>query len=292
MSRTSTGSSSPRSRSHATGGVPEEAAAVRRTVESLGVAPSKRLGQSFLVDPYVADAEAALLESSPGEPLLEIGPGLGILTNALLRRGLRPITVLEKDPRLAGFLRETFGAQVTVLEGDALVTPWPNARGVVGNLPFSVATPILARLWALGVPRFVGMVQREVAERLAAGPGSKAYGRLSILAALYGTVELFQVVPADKFYPPPVVDGQLLRFSRREGPLPVPSADRLGRLLEALFSSRRKQLKNLLGRVAPSGSVPERLAEAADWPVDWRSLRPENLPPVAYFRLASVLHRS
>jgi len=160
---------------------------------------------------------------------------------------------------------------------------------VVGNLPYSVATPILLRLFAARVPRVVFLVQREVAERLASGPGSKEYGRLSLIAQMYGTVELFRAVPAGAFYPPPQVESRLAVHVARPDPLPVPSVPEFERIVRVLFSSRRKQLGNLLPRLAPSSEAAERLAEAAGWPSQWPKLRPEELPPSAFFALARAV---
>lgn len=285
MSTTSTGSSSPPEPPHA----PASPAEVRATLAQLGVAPTKRLGQSFLTDAFIADAEAALVPAD--RPVVEVGGGLGILTEALLRRRRAGVTVVERDARLARHLRRTFGASIDVVEGDALEVAIPADAVVVGNLPFAVATPILLRCFALGTPRIVALVQREVASRLASGPGSKEYGRLSIVAALYGTVELFQVVPARAFSPVPAVDGQILVFARRTTNLPVPSVPEFERIVAALFGSRRKQLRNLLPRVTPRGVAPDELAEGAGWPVGWAGLRPEALPPEAYFRLATERDR-
>jgi 16S rRNA (adenine1518-N6/adenine1519-N6)-dimethyltransferase len=291
VSRTSTGSSSPRSgRGSAAGpAVPERPDDVRRALELLGIAPSKRLGQSFLTDPFVADAEAALVDLPPGRPVLEVGGGLGILTAALLRRGLGPVTVVERDRRLAAFLRSTFGEAIRVVEGDALEVALPEVDVAVGNLPYSVATPILDRLFARRVPRVVFLVQREVAERIAASPGSKTYGRLSILAQLYGTVELYRTVGPEAFTPRPEVVSRLAVHTARPGALPVPSRAALERVLDALFSSRRKQLGNLLPRLARDPEEGDRLARASGWPTDWRRRRPEELPPEAYFALARRL---
>ncbi len=290
MSRTSTASSSLRSRAApSTTGVPERPAEVRRRLEELGVRPSKGWGQSFLVDPFVADAEAALVELGPGRPVLEVGGGLGILTAALLRRGLGPVTVVERDRRLAGHLRSTFGDRVSVVEGDALKVPLPPAAAAVGNLPYSVATPILVRLLERRVPRWVALVQREVAERLAAEPGSKQYGRLSLLARLYGTVELYRTVPAESFWPVPEVESRIVVHVARTDALPVPSAARFERIVRVLFSARRKQLGNLLPRLATDGRSARDLASAAGWPTDWARLRPEELSPEAFFALARAL---
>ena len=144
-----------------------------------------------------------------------MGGGLGVLTEALLRRGVGPITVIERDPRLAEFLERTFGDSVRVVVGDALEVPFPPADVVVGNLPFSVASPILGRVWALKVPRFVGMLQREVVDRLVSPPGSRVYGRPTIVAAFHGSVEPFQVVPSSASFPAPAVEGRVLTFDRR-----------------------------------------------------------------------------
>ncbi|MCI4337162.1 MAG: 16S rRNA (adenine(1518)-N(6)/adenine(1519)-N(6))-dimethyltransferase RsmA [Thermoplasmata archaeon] len=290
MSRTSTGSSWRRNPPTSPTLAPSTAEEVREALARLGVAPTKLLGQSFLTDAFVADAEAALVDAAPGTPIVEIGGGLGVLTDALLRRGRTPLTVIERDRRLARHLERTFGERITVLAQDALTAPIPPNAVVVGNLPFSVATPILIRLFELRIPRCVAMVQREVAERLAAGPGSKAFGRLSILAALYGTVQLFQTVPAKAFTPRPAVEGQLLVFEPRSGPLPVPSVPDFEEMIRQLFGSRRKQLKNLVPRVVPQGREVDQVIRAAGWPDAWERLRPEALGPAEYFRLAGAVH--
>ena len=290
MSTTNTGSSSHRSpASGSFPGVPSRPADVARILDAIGVVPSRRWGQSFLVDPFVADAEAALVAVPPGTPVLEIGGGLGLLTAALLRRGIGPLTVVERDRRLAQFLRTTFGDRITVLEADALAIDLPPAGCVVGNLPFWHSTSILLRLFEARAPYVVAMVQQEVAERVGATSGSRAYGRLSIIARLYGTPELFLRVPSESFYPVPEVSAQVLVHSARKGPLPVPSVERLEHVVRMLFSSRRKQLGNLLSRVATVPGEVDIVVRDARWPDNWSSLRPEDLDPEAYFRLATVL---
>jgi 16S rRNA (adenine1518-N6/adenine1519-N6)-dimethyltransferase len=287
VSTTSTDSSSRRSGAPS---VPHRPPEVARALEALGIAPSKRLGQSFLWDAFVADAEAALVAGRPGRRIVEVGGGLGVLTEALLRRGLGPVTIVERDPRLAGFLTRAFGDEVSVVVGDALEVELPPMDCLVGNLPFSVATPILERVWSSGIPRFVGMLQREVVDRLVSPPGSRVYGRLTIVAAFHGSVEAFQTVPSSAFFPAPAVEGRVMSFDRRTGPPPVPELRSLVRLLDALFSARRKQLRNLLPRALPVGADAAHCAEAAEWPDDWAERRPEQLAPEAFFRMATVLH--
>ncbi|HEV2166301.1 MAG TPA: 16S rRNA (adenine(1518)-N(6)/adenine(1519)-N(6))-dimethyltransferase RsmA [Thermoplasmata archaeon] len=262
---------------------PEE---ILQKLKSLGVRPDRRVGQSFLSDPFVADAEAALVGTKPAGPVLEVGGGLGVLTEALLRRDIGPLTVVEPDPRLAGHLRRTFGDRIEVVEGDALTAPIPDVRAAIGNLPYSVATPILLRLFRARVPKVVAMVQREVADRLTASYGSRDFGRLTILARLFGSVEPFQVVPPTAFVPEPAVESQVVVFHARSGDPPVRSFETLETVLHKLFSSRRKQLGNLLPRLS---SDAERLAEEAGWPPEWPTRRPEDLPPEAFFGLADAL---
>jgi 16S rRNA (adenine1518-N6/adenine1519-N6)-dimethyltransferase len=253
------------------------------------VRPSKSWGQSFLTDPFVADAEAALVQVPSDRPVVEVGGGLGILTSALLRRGIGPLTVVERDPRLAGFLRSTFGSRIRVVVGDAREVDLPEADCVIGNLPYSVATPILFRLFERRTPRVVFLVQREVAERLAAAPGSKQYGRLALAARLYGEVELFRTVSAGSFSPVPEVESRLGVHVARTGELPVPSVPTFERVVRTLFSSRRKQLGNLLPRLSTGAQDPDALARQAGWPTDWATRRPEQLPPEAFFALARTL---
>lgn len=293
MSTTNTGSSSARSRTEAprarlrrARSRPEEVAGA---LAALGIRPSRRWGQSFLHDPFVVDAEVALLNPAAPEAILEIGGGLGVLTTALLNRGVGSLCVIERDPRLARHLEALVGPQARVVTGDAVDSPWPEVAAVVGNLPFSAAAPILFRVFESRGPRGVFLVQREVAGRLSAGPGSRAFGPLTVKAALYGKVESHQVVPANAFYPEPAVDGQLISFTPRLGPLQVRDPRALDRVVRVLFGARRKQLKHLLPQLTRRPEPAAELAAAARWPDDWPTRRPETLDVEAFFRLAAHL---
>lgn len=265
--------------------VPHRPVEIVQLLEQLAVRPARALGQSFLCDPFVADMEAALLEAPPGRSVTEIGGGLGLLTEALVRRNLAPLRVLEVDPRLADHLRARFEGRVQVERSDARTASFAPGDIVVGNLPFSMSAPIIERLFSARVSVIVALLQREVGRRYCARPPSSAYGRPSIQAALYGSAELFAPVPSTSFYPVPQVDGVLVRFRARVGPLPVSNVPRFTERVRRLFAHRRKQLGNILPNLAGGEQPSERIARAAGWPDKWRSMRPGELPPEAYFAL-------
>jgi 16S rRNA (adenine1518-N6/adenine1519-N6)-dimethyltransferase len=287
----STGSSSPARPTDGSVGVPERPAEVAEALRRLGVRPARELGQSFLTDRFVADALAALAEPASGGPFFEIGGGLGLVTRALLDRGVRGLTVVERDRRLADHLARTFGDRLTVRCEDARAFPFPPGSTVVGSLPFASGTEIVLGLFRARVRRLAVILQKEVAERFAASPPGRAYGRPSIVARLYGEGELYREVPPEAFEPRPKVASRLFVHVARAGALPVPSVDRLESVVRTLFGSRRKQLGNLLPQLADGPDDANRLAREAGWPDGWDRQRPEELPPESFFRLATVLDR-
>jgi 16S rRNA (adenine1518-N6/adenine1519-N6)-dimethyltransferase len=222
----------------------------------------KRFGQHFLADSSVLDAIVRAIEPREGEPLIEIGPGLGALTDPLVER-CKHLTVVELDRDLAARLRRR--SELTVIEADVLQVDFAAlaaAAGrplrVVGNLPYNISSPILFHL--LEVAGHVldqhFMLQKEVVDRMAAGPGSKTYGRLSVMLQWRYEIEALFDVPPEAFEPPPRVDSAVVRMV----PLAVPPAiDRalLGELVTAAFSQRRKLLRHSLGRwLTARGSEP------------------------------------
>ena len=289
MSTTSTASSLPASRRAAAPDVPDRPAAVAEALRRLGVRPSRGSGQSFLVDRFVADALAALAEPASGRPVVEVGGGLGIVSRALLDRGVDDLTVIERDRRLAAHLEATFGSAVVVRCVDARSFDFPPGATVVGSLPYASGTTIVLDLLRRRAPRIAVLLQKEVAERFAAAPGSRAYGRPSIVARLFGEPELQRVVRPEAFYPVPRVASRLLTHTARVGALPVRSVDRLEAVVRTLFGSRRKQLGNLLPQLSRGPDDTAALAEESAWPGSWARLRPEQLEPEAFFRLADAL---
>ena len=226
-----------------------------------------RLGQHFLSDPAILAriADAALV--APGDLVLEIGPGRGALTRELASRAGR-VVAIEADRRLAQALRDRPpAANVEVLAGDALKVPWPAAQVVCGNIPYQITSPLIER--ALRAPRprrIVFLVQREVADRLAADPGSGAYGALSAGVRLVADVERLFTVRAGAFRPPPRVQSALVRITPRPVPLVADEAEEraVRALIRLAFSRRRAQLQRTLREHAQleAGAVTALLGSA------------------------------
>ena len=245
---------------------------VRRLLDEHGIDPSRARGQNFVVDPNTVRRVARLAGVGPGDRVVEIGAGLGSLSLALAETGAA-VTAIEVDPRLVPVLRSVVEpVGVAVVQADAMRLDWPALLGdgpwsLVANLPYNVATPLVADLLD-GVPaivRMVVMVQREVAERLAAGPGDEAYGAVSVKVSYWATAAVVGRVPPTVFLPPPKVESALVRIERRPEPA-VADVDRewLFRLVAAGFGQRRKMLRrSLTGLVVPDDFAAARVREEA-----------------------------
>ena len=273
-------------------------AAVRRTLREAGLRARHSLSQNFLADPEVLEAILAEAAPGPGSRVLEIGPGLGLLTGGLLAAGAR-VTAVELDRGLAAFLRERFEADLAsgalrLIEGDALDEDLtrlvPPPYDVVANLPYHVTSPILHRL--LGESprpeRLVLMVQREVAERIAAPPGGMSY--LSVFVQYHAKVRVAFDVPPEAFEPEPAVRSAVIVVEPFPDDDRLPSAeaeDALWRLVQAGFRERRKMLHNVLSRQLPvePGRVDAALATARIAP----DRRPQTLAVGEWLELLAAL---
>ncbi len=253
-------------------------AAVRRTLRAVGLRPQHRFSQNFLADVEVLEEILAAADPGPGRHVLEIGPGLGLLTGGLLSVGAR-VTAVEIDRGMVAHLRDAFALEIAagslaLLEADILDADLAALveapYDVVANLPYHVTSPILHRL--LGgeagprPERCVLMVQREVAERIAAPPGSMSY--LSVFVQYHAVASIVRRVPREAFEPAPAVESAILALDVRRagapGPLPPEMEDDLWRLVQAGFRERRKMLHNVLARQLPiePARVAAALAEA------------------------------
>ena len=275
--------------------VPDSSRA-KTILTTAGVTPSKSKGQNFLTQGAIADriVAAACLNSS--DDVIEIGPGLGILTERILNRDVRSLTLVELDHALGERLRETYSAdsRVTIVESDFVKTDFrslaKNRVKVIGNLPFNAANAIFRILCDHHdlVAMIVAMFQREVGERIRAAPGDSQYSALSVYAALYFDVDLHFRVAAGSFHPKPNVDAEVLRFRPRKNPLfDAAEETRVLETVRASFSAPRKMIRNSLagGLRISSEDAAAALARAQIDP----TARAESLSQQDFVRLARAL---
>ncbi|OAB87625.1 16S rRNA methyltransferase [Janibacter melonis] len=275
------------------------AAAIRELAGRLGVAPTKQWGQNFVVDANTVRRIVRAGDVGAQDVVVEVGPGLGSLTLALLEQAHR-VVAIEIDPRLAQALPETVAAMapsraddLEVVHGDALRVaelPGPAPTALVANLPYNVSVPVVLHLLATfsSIERVLVMVQLEVAERLAARPGSRTYGVPSVKAAWYGDVRLAGTVSRSIFWPVPNVDSGLVRIDRCEPPAVEVSRAEVFACVDAAFAQRRKTLRAALKGWAGSADAAEAaLVEAG---IDPRT-RGEQLDVAQFAALAAARTR-
>ena len=263
---------------------------------------SRRLGQHFLFDPAILDRIVDALDPRDEDDVVEIGPGKGTLTRRLAPR-VRAVVAIEKDAALARELQQAHVERCTVIHADALDVDWrasvaSAAAGakvrsfkVVGNVPYSITTPLIDKALAEQTPDVVVfLVQREVADRLEAAPGTPAYGALTVGVRAAASVERLQAVKAGSFRPPPRVDSALVRIRPRSVPM-VDPGERIPfrRFVTGLFGQRRKQiargLRTISGRTAASVAATLDSLEIAS------TSRPEVLTPQEFVKLFRAMSR-
>lgn len=249
-------------------------AEVRELAGRLGVRPTKQWGQNFVIDKGTVRRIVRTAAVGPDDVVLEVGPGLGSLTLALLPE-VRAVTAVEIDPALAAQLPLTvadlagdLADRLTVLHTDALrVTevPDPQPTALVANLPYNVAVPVVLHLLATlpSLASVLVMVQLEVAERLAAAPGSRVYGVPSAKAAWYADVSLAGRIGRNVFWPAPNVDSGLVRLVRRDPPAARATREQVFAVVDAAFAQRRKTLRAALAGWAGSPARSEEILRAA-----------------------------
>ncbi|MGH7712468.1 MAG: 16S rRNA (adenine(1518)-N(6)/adenine(1519)-N(6))-dimethyltransferase RsmA [Gemmatimonadaceae bacterium] len=259
--------------------------------------PRKRLGQHFLNDRRILARIVDTLDPQPNETVIEIGPGQGTLTELLAPRSSQ-LVAIELDRDLAGLLRERYASRpsVEIVEGDVLDMPLAELSAgrpwsVTGNVPYYITTPILFHALASPRPRhIVFLVQREVGDRLAARPGSEAYGALSVNAQALALVSLHGRVPAGAFQPPPAVDSVIVRLTPLA--LPLVSAQEeapFKTLVQGAFSLRRKQMIRVVRTLYDT--EPERADRLLQSIAIAPNARPEVLPPQSFVDLLRAAER-
>ena len=227
---------------------------IRELARRFGIRPSQALGQNFVIDPNTIRRVVKLAEVEAEDRVVEVGAGLGTLTLALSDRA-SSVTALELDRKLIPALMEVLAGRenVEVVVADAMAVDFQeltagNPHRFISNLPYNIATPLLAKLLeqAPDITDWVVMVQREVGERLVAGPGSKEYGAVSVLVAYHCRARSLGKIPPTVFWPAPKVESLLVRLERRSPPVPITSSE-LMKVVRAAFGQRRKTVKNSLG---------------------------------------------
>ena len=250
------------------------AAALRSRAQELGIRPAKRWGQNFVIDANTVRRIVRESGVTDRDDVLEVGPGLGSLTLELLATA-KTVTAVEIDPELAHALPETVrrmepdradALQVHALDAMKLTELVPEPTAFVANLPYNVAVPVLLHLLAAfpSLRRGLVMVQLEVAERLAASPGSRTYGVPSVKAAWYADVKMAGRIGRNVFWPAPNVDSGLVSFLPRDPPPTTATRADVFALVDAAFAQRRKSLRAALSDWAGTAVAAERALRAAD----------------------------
>jgi 16S rRNA (adenine1518-N6/adenine1519-N6)-dimethyltransferase len=263
---------------------------LRELLDRHGVRPRKELGQNFVIDPNTIRKIVAIAKVSPEDAVLEVGAGAGSLTLELARVARR-VTAVEFDRKLIPLLYETLEglSNVAVVHADALKMDLEavDARIMVGNLPYNIAVPVVMRLLELApqITDLTVMTQREVGERLAAGPGSKTYGRVSVLVQYRARAMIAGRVSRRVFFPTPDVDSVIVRIERRERLAEVDQTV-LSSVVTAAFSQRRKTLRNTLASLAGSPAAANELCERAGISP---TKRPEDLSLDGFIALAKAV---
>jgi 16S rRNA (adenine1518-N6/adenine1519-N6)-dimethyltransferase len=262
---------------------------VKKLLGRIGLKAEKSLGQHFLVDDRIADRSVSYADVSSDDTVLEIGPGLGILTRLLTSRA-REVVAIEKDPRLIGVVDS---ANLVYINGDALKVKLPRFDKVVSNLPYGISSPVTFRLLGdeCGFKVAVLMYQKEFAERLAAGPGSKTYSRISVSAYVKARVELLDTIPNKAFYPRPKVDSSIVRLLPREPPFSTEDWALFHNVVKTAFGQRRKKLRNSLKHGVHGLGIP--VKDRIDFDkVPYKDERPERLTPEQFAEVADYLYNA
>lgn len=248
---------------------------------------SKRLGQHFLINERVLERIIEIAELSLEDQILEIGTGNGTLTQALADH-VQQIYTIEKDVKLFKILSRELESnkRIQVIQGDAVKIKWPHSDKLIANLPYSISSPVLFKFFESNIPMAVLMLQREFGERLTATPGSKQYGRLTVMAAYYAKVELLELVAPDAFYPPPEVSSALVRIHRRSQPtFVVKDVGLFGQVTTVLFNQRRKKIRTPLKAFLGQHDF-QQLQEK----IPWLDQRVEELEPDKIAEIANIIY--
>jgi len=250
-----------------------------RLMAETGVVPKKSKGQNFLIDDRVADRQVDFAGISKEDLVLEVGPGLGILTSRLIERSDN-VACIEIDDVLADHIGNTYGEKLHLIRGDAVKVPFPPFDVFVSNLPYSVSTPIIFKLLEHNFRKAIVMVQREFADRMIADVGSPDYSRLTVNLFYKADCRLLEKVPASRFKPQPKVDSAIVEIVPRPAPFSVHDEELFFKVTEVTFNHRRKKIGTSL---RTAGMIKD------GWDIPFLDSRIEELRPVEIAEIANSI---
>ncbi len=252
-----------------------------RLIAETGIVPKKSKGQNFLIDDRVAERHVNFAGISRSDRVLEVGPGLGVLTKFLVER-TDSLTCIELDEKLADFISERYDGKLELVRGDAVEVDFPPFDVFVSNLPYSVSTPIIFKLLGYDFRKAVVMVQKEFADRMVADVGSPDYSRLTVNLFYRADCRILEKVPRSRFNPVPKVDSALVEIVPRPAPFTVLDEKTFFKVTEVTFNHRRKKIGTSL---KASGMVPR------DADIPFMDERVETLRPAEIGQVADAVFR-
>ena len=264
-------------------------------MRSLNFRPNPKLGQIFLIDEQIISEQLNYADLTKKDTVLEVGPGLGVLTEELARR-VKQVVAVEYDKNLCTFLKDRLPENVRLIAGDVLEVELPKFNKIVANIPYQISSPLIFKLIDHQFELAVLMFQHEFANRLIAEPGSKQYSRLTVMASYYYEIEALQHVPKTSFSPVPKIDSDLIRLTPRKRKTAPKNEKLFFKMVKILFNERRKMIKNSLlhqfaklklGKQKIHTSKDELKQIIADLP--YNDLRPEQLSIEQLIQLADEL---
>ncbi len=262
----------------------------RAVLSRLGVRPSRSRGQHFLVDARVAARQLNHADLRPSDVVLEIGPGLGVLTRGLVARA-KHVIAIESDRRFAVYLGRAV-PEAEILHADALKAEWPPFDVMVSNLPYQISSPLTFRLLEVPFDRAILMYQWEFARRMIAAPGTPDYSRLSVGVYVRANCSILERVPRNAFHPQPKVDSALVRLMPRPSPFPLHDPGTFDAVVAALFEHRRKTVENGLRLAWSSFAESPEDMETRLVSLPFRGRRVEELRPEDLEILAEAILRA
>ncbi len=261
---------------------------IKSKLGRLGIKPSKRFSQNFLISENIARRQVEAAGIQDGDRVLEIGPGLGVLSKHILDK-TKNVQFIEKDPHLAGFIREEYSADV--ISGDAMEEDLSGFDVVIANLPYHISSEITVRLLEAGFRTAILMFQKEFAVHLTASPGSRDYSRITVFREFYSDAEIIMEVPKSNYYPVPKVDSCIVKLEGHEPPFQPRDIDQFFKIVRILFSHKKRTVRNaLVSETGVLGTTKEELKPLlTDLP--FADERAFNLPPEKIYEISEYVYK-